>query len=200
MGIGELIFIIIFILFGLFNLVARLLISRARQRRKIAEAAKKKLPAPEEPSAASTVGVKQNLSEVRQILEGGPSGAPVEIRPSETGGVETYGGEERAIQEQYVSRLLQEVRPRDEKYQTVENLQEENTTGLQKQALPSLDVSISDQQLSGIDLGDYGRMDFQERVHRGGWERIKNLPPLKRAIVLSELLGKPRALKDEPSL
>jgi hypothetical protein len=31
----------------------------------------------------------------------------------------------------------------------------------------------------------------------GGWSRIMRLPPLKRAIVLSELLGKPKALSEE---
>jgi hypothetical protein len=32
---------------------------------------------------------------------------------------------------------------------------------------------------------------------RGGWSRVMRLPPLKRAVVLSELLGKPKGLSDE---
>ena len=197
MGIGELIFILIFILFGLFNLVVRVFVSRARRRKQIAASSQIKPHAAEEPAEINAVSAKQSISDVRQFLEEEPSSAQMEGGPTQETVIETYTGEE-TVQEQYVSRVLQEFkRPLDKVHQEVGNLQEETFTELEKQALPSLDVSISDQQLSGIGLGDYGEMDFQKRVHRSGWERIQNLPPLKRAIVLSELLGKPKAMDEK---
>jgi hypothetical protein len=39
--------------------------------------------------------------------------------------------------------------------------------------------------------------DDRGSVRGLGWARIRNLSPLKRAIVLSELLGKPKALSEE---
>jgi hypothetical protein len=38
--------------------------------------------------------------------------------------------------------------------------------------------------------------DFEKRGRSKGLERVQALPPLKRAIVLSELLGKPKALEE----
>jgi hypothetical protein len=211
MGIGELIFILIFILFGLFNLVVRVLVSRARRRKQVAESSRIK-PRTTREQTERKAGVEERISEVRQFLEAGPleatplesgsleaepQNAQIEGGPSRARIIETYTGEGEAVQEQYVSRVLKEFEsPRGREYQTAENMQEVTSIEMEKQALPSLDVSISDQQLSGIGFEDFGGMDFQERVHRGGWERIQKLPPLKKAIVLSELLGKPKAMEE----
>jgi len=236
MGIGELIFILIFVLFGLFNLVVRVLVSRARRRKQIAEASRMKQPAAEEPTGKK-MGVKERILEVRQFLEGRaveakpPEAGSLEARPLEMrslevssleaktletrpqnaqfesghfqpGTIETSQGEERPAQEQHGSMVRREFQSfRDREYQAAENfvknVQEATSIELEKQVLPSLDVSISGQQLSGSGPDGYGGMDFQERVHRGGWERIQNLPPLKKAIVLSELLGKPKAMEEK---
>lgn len=203
MGFGELAFILIFILFGLFNLIARLVISRARQRRRIAEAVKQKSPVSEESTEEKALSVKQSLSEVRQVLGGGSSDVQMQTLPeskrSEGIGVKMHGKEEGAIRERYVSRLVQrEESSLEEESQKVESLQEEKFTKMESEILPTLDVSISDQLLSDIDFGGYSGGELQERGARNGWERIQSLPPLKRAILLSELLGKPKALEEKP--
>ena len=50
---------------------------------------------------------------------------------------------------------------------------------------------------AAVDASTADRTGAGAQGSRGGWSRIMSLPPLKRAIVLSELLGKPKALSEE---
>ncbi len=173
MRFGELIFLLIFVGVGLINVIARIIVSNARKRKQTLSAK----------NQASSQGVKE-AEAVEQ---------PAVRRVIDTGEVETVSRFESM-------RILEEGRKK---------IQEE----IFHEKEPREEVSVEDRSL--MDMGAMNR-EIQKPIvrektaptHRAspapstqqgkttsGWQKINRLPPLKRAVILSEILGKPKSME-----
>ena len=71
----------------------------------------------------------------------------------------------------------------------------EKLSVVESSALPTLQVDVTDRLLTHMGYGEYGKIEQRERKMDSGWEKINGLPTLKRAIILSEIIGKPKSLE-----
>lgn len=172
MRFGELIFLLIFVGVGLINLIARLIMSNARKKKQ-ALSAKTQAPSP---GAKETKAVEQ------------PAGRGA----SDAGEVEIVSRTESL-------RILEEGR---RKIQEAIFREKESREEVSVEEGSIMDMSAMNREIQKPIVREKTALTYraspapptQKGKTTSGWQKINRLPPLKRAVILSEILGKPKGM------
>jgi Na+-transporting methylmalonyl-CoA/oxaloacetate decarboxylase gamma subunit len=204
MGITELIFIFIFILIGLINVIARIVAVRAREKKRSA-ASQKETPARQEVQEEPSIDLRAVKEKEQKVLQ------------AEEERIRDFSQmrERKTVPKQFAAQPeLQEPAPPGQSFEApktdelipqrtikrelsplAEKIKEEELSMVELSALPTLQVDVTDRLLTHIGYGEYGKSEQREHKMGSGWEEINRLPTLKRAIILSEIIGKPKGLE-----
>ncbi len=168
----ELIFILIFVGIGLINVIARLIISSAKKK-------------------------KQALSsKTQEVYSAVPPGEAVEQHASAGGGeipedealtrfeaVNVYEERRKKIQEV----IIREEEPREEEKEP------ESASYMNKSERVTQRPFV--RRMKALTGEDKPVPVTQEVKTPSGWQKIDRLPPLQKAVILSEILGKPKGIE-----
>jgi hypothetical protein len=178
----ELLFLLIFFLFIILNVVIGLVSSRAKKRK----------AALQRPAGEHAPGVPE--PDRRQ--EGAEAAGERGVR----------GGYTYFLQEQTSDTLVQsmyeETEQRErERSEAVEKSEASGEEAAEEKAhVMRLDVQESaqesDRTSSFLPPGIRQEEEEESSPPRSGWEHVKRLPSLQQAVILSEILGQPRALSE----
>ncbi len=204
MGIAELIIIFIFILIGLINVIARIVAARAREkkrstvsqketsaRQEVQEEPSIDLRAVKEKEQKGLQAEEESKRDFSQMIERKTApeqfaAQPVLQEPATPGQSVEAPKTDEFIPQRTIKR---EVSP------LAETIKEEKLSMVESSALPTLQVDLTDRLLTHMGYGEYGKIEQRERKMGAGWKKINSLPTLKRAIILSEIIGKPKSLE-----
>lgn len=197
MGIAELIFIFIFILIGLINVIARIVAARAREKKRsiVSQVSQKGTSAryevQEEPSIdLRAVKEKERIRDFSQMIERKTEPEQLAAQPV----LQELVTHEESIEATKTDEFIPQRTIKREVSPLAETI-EEKLSVVESSALPTLQVDVTDRLLTHMGYEEYGKIEQREREMGSGWEKINNLPTLKRAIILSEIIGKPKSLE-----
>jgi hypothetical protein len=168
----ELIFILIFVGVGLINVIARLIMSNAKK--------KKRALSTEDQTVSSAVPVAET---VEQPSSRGGGKIPEVEAVTRSGIMNVYEEGRKKVQEAIF---------REEAY-PAEKKEPENASYMSKNERATEGPFI--RRMKAPTVEEKPAPVKQEVKTSSGWQRINSLPPLKKAVILSEILGKPKGLE-----
>jgi Na+-transporting methylmalonyl-CoA/oxaloacetate decarboxylase gamma subunit len=204
MGTTELIFIFIFILIMLINVIARIVAARAREKKRSAASQKEttaRQEVQEEPSIdLRTVKEKEQkalraeeerIRDFSQMIERKTTPKQFAVQPE----LQEPAPPGQSFKAPNTDELIPQSTINREVSSLDETIKEKELSMVESSALPTLQVDVKDRLLTHIGYGEYGKSEQREYKIGSGWEKINRLPTLKRAIILSEIIGKPKGLE-----
>jgi Na+-transporting methylmalonyl-CoA/oxaloacetate decarboxylase gamma subunit len=212
MGFAEIFFIFIFILIGLINVIARIIASK---RRKEKEAQVQGAVQQEKPSQKQTYRAEQQIKipppPLKEVEMQDTENAVTAYREKDeilTSILErsdltpTMGLKEKeeAQKTEHIPLHPAEALPVTELKEVhvpedITSIKDVKVTNLDESTLPTLEVASQDQILSGSQLSTRDSEKQPLKKAESTWKKINTLTYLKRAVLLSEILGKPKGLE-----
>jgi len=204
MGIAELIFIFIFILIGLINVIARIVVVRAREKKR-STASQKGTPARQEVQEEPSIDLRavkekehkvlqaeeERIRDFSQMLERKTAPKQFVAQPE----LQEPATPGQSFEAPKTDELIPQRTIKREVSSLAETIKEEELSMVELSALPTLKVDVKDRLLTNIGYEEYGKIEQREHKISSGWGKINRLPALKRAIILSEIIGKPKGLE-----
>ncbi len=199
MRFGELIFILIFVFIGLINVIARVIASKTRKKKEAAGVQKK--PSPKRATETLALSEIQEKEErARRRYGGGKEqlkGLVKKVAKSQgiTLTKETEASREKERYEAPTPEtLVAKESNRPEYSSDISSISEVKRSRLESLTLPKLKPKITRRLTSNIGFGVQQEILQKERSQMSAWKKINKLSYLKKAVVLSEILGKPKGM------
>jgi len=199
MRFGELIFILIFVFIGLINVIARVIASKTRKKKEAAGVQEK--PSPKRATETLEISeiqekeerARRGYGEVKGQLKG-----LVEKVAKSQGITVTKETEASREKERYEApspeTLLAKESNRPEYSSDISSISEVKHSRLESSTLPKLKPGIKSRLTSDAGFGVQQEIPQKDRSQMSAWKKINKLSYLKKAVVLSEILGKPKGM------
>jgi len=199
MRFGELIFILIFIFIGLINVIARVIASKTRKKKEAAGVQEK--PSPKgatETLALSAIQEKEERARRGYVEEKEQLKGLVEKVAKSQGITGTKEIEASREKERYEAptpeTLLAKESNRPEYSSDISTISEVKRSRLESSTLPTMKPGIKSRLTSDVGFGVKREIPQKDRSQMSAWKKVNKLSYLKKAVVLSEILGKPKGM------
>ena len=193
----ELLFLVIFLFFIVLNVVIGLASSRAKKRRAAM------VKPPEEGSPGVSEKDRQGESAETPDEKGGQGGFPYFLQEQNADtlvqSLYTEAEEEdtRAVIAEVKAPLPVEKRTEEKPAAAAPAEKPEQRPYYPRQAPRRLDVSqVEEERTAPLRPLKTPQEKVETHPSRPGWEQVEKLPTLQKAVILSEILGSPRALSE----